>query len=176
MATRATPAIALARRDGVHFTVREYVLPERHGRDRDERPDFGSEAAAALGVAPARVCKTLIAVLDGGERLVAAVLPVDRRLDPRRLAAAAGASRASLADARVAERATGSVIGGISPLAPRRPLPVVVDAAAMEHATILVSAGRRGLQIELAPGDLVRLCGATVAAISRVVAEFTPLT
>ena len=171
MATTATPAIALARRAGVVFTVLGYTLPERHGRDRDERPDYGLEAAAALGVEPGRVCKTLIAVVEPDGRLVAVVLPVDRQLDPRRLAAAVGARRSDLADPVVAERATGSVVGGISPLAPRRRLDVVVDDSVMAHARILVSAGRRGLQIEIAPGDLVRLCTAKVAPVTRVGAE-----
>lgn len=167
MATSGTPAITLARRAGVAFTVHEYVLPERHGRARDDRPDYGVEAATALGVEPARVCKTLVTVVEPDGRLVAAVLPVDRHLDLRRLASAVGARRCSLADPRVAERATGSVVGGISPLAPRRRLEVVVDASAVEPASILVSAGRRGLQIELAPGELVRLCAAIVAPITR---------
>ena len=174
MAATGTPAIALAQRAGVAFTLREYVLPERHGRAREDRPDYGLEAATALGVEPGRVYKTLVAVVEPDGRLVAAVVPVDRLLDPRRLAAAVGARRSALADPLAAERATGSVVGGISPLAPRRPLPVVVDSSAMEHDRMLVSAGRRGLQIELAPADLVRLCTATVAAITRIGPESPP--
>ena len=166
MAAGGTPAIALVERSGVAHTVRAYTLPERHGRGRDERPDYGLEAAATLGVEPARVCKTLVATIDGG-RLVAAVVPVDRQLDLKALAAACGGRRAELADPSAAERATGSVVGGISPLAPRRPLPVVMDASAVAHPTILVSAGRRGLQVELAPADLVRLTSATIAPIAR---------
>ena len=166
MAAAGTPAIALVERAGVEHRVHGYALPERHGRARDERPDYGLEAAVALGIEPGRVCKTLVATIDG-ERLVAAVLPVDRQLDPKRLAVACGGRRAELAEPAAAERATGSVVGGISPLAPRRPLPVVVDDAATGHPTILVSAGRRGLQLELAPADLVRLTNATVAAIAR---------
>jgi Cys-tRNA(Pro)/Cys-tRNA(Cys) deacylase len=165
MPASATPAIDLVRREGIAHAVREYRLPERHGWARDERPDYGLEAAAALGVEPGRVCKTLIASVDG--RLVAAVVPVDRQLDLKALAAAVGGRRADLAEPAAAERATGSVVGGISPLAPRRALPVVVDAAAMDQPRILVSAGRRGLQLELAPADLVRLSGATVAPIAR---------
>jgi Cys-tRNA(Pro)/Cys-tRNA(Cys) deacylase len=165
MPARATPAIVLVRRAGVDHAVHEYTLPERHGRARDERPDYGREAAAALGVDPARVCKTLIAMVDG--RLVAAIVPVDLQLDTKALAASIGGRRADLADPAVAERATGSVVGGISPLAPRRPLAVVLDAAAAEQARILVSAGRRGLQLELAPVDLIRLTDATVAPIAR---------
>lgn len=161
----ATAAIDLVRRAGIAHDVRAYRLPERHGRERTERPDYGLEAAAALGVDAARVFKTLIVVVD--EHLVAAVVPVDRMLDLKALAAAAGGRRAELADPSVAERATGSVVGGISPLAPRRPMDVVVDDSAMRHGTVLVSAGRRGLQLELDPRDLVRLAGALVAPIAR---------
>jgi Cys-tRNA(Pro)/Cys-tRNA(Cys) deacylase len=160
-----TPAIDLVRRAGIAFEVHEYRPAERHGRDRDGRPDYGLEAAAALGLPPGRVFKTLIARVDG--RLAAAVLPVDRQLDPRRLAAALGGRRGELAEPREAERVAGSVVGGISPLGTRRPLPLVVDASATDHATIHVSAGRRGLQLEIAPGDLVRLGNAIVASISR---------
>lgn len=174
MATKGTPAIVLAQRAGVAFTVHEYALPERHGRARDERPDYGLEAALVLGVEPSRVGKTLVTVAEPDGRLVAAVLPVDRQLDLRRLAMAVGARRTSLADPRVAERAIGSVVGGISPLAPRRRLDVVVDTSVMGLTTILVSAGRRGLQIELAPADLVRLCTATVASVIRVGPESAP--
>ena len=166
MATGSTPAVELVRQTGVAHRVHVYSPPERHGRARDARPDYGHEAAAALGVSPARVCKTLVAVLDDG-RLAAAVVPVDRQLDPKALAAALGARRAKLAQPEVAQRATGSVIGGISPLAPRRPIPVVVDRSVLDEPTILVSAGRRGLQVELAPADLVRLVGAAVGPIGR---------
>lgn len=165
MPASATPAIDLVRRAGVAYDVRSYQLPERHGRARDERPEYGLEAAAALRVEPGRVHKTLVAAVDG--RLVAAVIAVDRQLDLKALAAAIDGRRAELAEPAVAERASGSAVGGISPLAMRRPMPVVVDAAAMAQATVLVSAGRRGLQLELAPADLVVLAGATVARISR---------
>lgn len=160
-----TPAVALLRRAGVDHVLHEYALPERHGRARDARPDYGAEAAAALGVPPGRVFKTLIAEADPG--LVAAVVPVDRQLDLKALAAAVGSRRAALADPLVAERASGSVVGGISPLALRRRLRVVVDDSALAHPTILVSAGRRGLQVELAPADLIGSTEATVAAIAR---------
>jgi Cys-tRNA(Pro)/Cys-tRNA(Cys) deacylase len=163
----STPALEVLRRQGIDHRVRSYTLPERHGRAREDRPDYGLEAAAALGVEPGRVCKTLIAVLDDG-RLVAAVLPVDRQLDLKALAAAAGARRAALAEPPVAERAAGSVVGGISPLGTRRRLDVVMDGAAMGHPTVLVSAGRRGLQVELAPADLVRATAATIGPIGRL--------
>jgi Cys-tRNA(Pro)/Cys-tRNA(Cys) deacylase len=165
VSTARTPAIDLVRRAGVAFAVHEYRPAERHGRDRDARPDYGLEAAAALGLPAGRVFKTLIANVDG--RPVAAVLPVDRQLDPRRLAAALGGRRAELAEPRDAERVAGSAIGGISPLGTRRPLTIVLDASAGDHATIHVSAGRRGLQLELAPDDLVRLGNAIVASVSR---------
>ena len=165
MATAPTRAIELVRRSGVPFTVHEYDLPERHGRDRDARPAYGIEAAAALGVPSERVLKTLVAMAD--DRLVLAVLPAAGELDLKRLAVALGARRASLAEPAAAERATGQVVGGISPLGSRRPMPVIVDASARGHATVFVSGGRRGLQVELAPNHLVRLCKAPWANIRR---------
>lgn len=118
-----------------------------------------------LGVPPERVYKTLVADVDG--RLTVAVVPVACQLDLKALAAAAGGRRAAMADVAAAERATGYVAGGISPLGQRKRLPVVVDAAALEFPTIFCSAGRRGLEIELAPGDLVRVANAVVARISQ---------
>jgi Cys-tRNA(Pro)/Cys-tRNA(Cys) deacylase len=174
MATRGTPAIDLVRRAAIDHVVHAYTAPERQGRAREERPDYGVEAAAALGIDPARVLKTLVVRVD--DRLAMAVVAVDRQLDPRRVGAALGARRAELADPLQAERATGSVVGGISPLAPRRPLPVVVDRAATTATTVLVSAGRRGLQVELAPHDLVRLSGAIVADIARSGSDLTQVT
>jgi Cys-tRNA(Pro)/Cys-tRNA(Cys) deacylase len=161
----ATPAIELVRRAGIEHRVHEYELPERHGRDRDVRPSYGLEAAAVLGIPPERMFKTLVAT--GDDRLVLAVVPVDRELDLKRLAAAVGARRAVMADPATAERATGMVVGGISPLGSRRPLPIVVDASALDHETVFVSAGRRGLQLELAPADLVRLGKAHSAPLAR---------
>jgi Cys-tRNA(Pro)/Cys-tRNA(Cys) deacylase len=117
-------------------------------------------------VDPARLFKTLVAMVDG--RPVVAIVPVGGTLDLKALAAAFGGRRADLADPAEAERATGYVIGGISPLGLRRRLPAVLETSATAHATILVSAGRRGLQVELAPGDLLRATGAVVAAIARV--------
>ena len=165
MTAAATRALEVVTRAGVDHRVHPYALPERHGRARDERPNYGLEAAAALGVEPARVFKTLVASVD--DELVLAVVPVDRDLDLKRLAAATGGRRAVMADPAEAERATGSVVGGISPLGSRRPLPVVVDSSAADHDTVFVSAGRRGLQLEIAANDLVRLAGATSARIAR---------
>jgi Cys-tRNA(Pro)/Cys-tRNA(Cys) deacylase len=169
MATRGTPATELLRRAGVPHVLHEYDAGERaatgRGRDRDARPRYGRDAAAALGVEPSRIFKTLVAEVDG--RLVAAVVPVSAELDPKRLADAVGGRRATLADPTAAERATGYVVGGISPLGGRRPLPTVVDASAFDHPTIMVSAGRRGLQVELAPAALVELTNGRTAAIGR---------
>jgi Cys-tRNA(Pro)/Cys-tRNA(Cys) deacylase len=160
-----TPALDLIVRAGVPHTVHEYEPPDRHGRDRDRRPNYGADAAAALGVSPRLVHKTLAASVDG--RLVLAVVPVDRELDLKRLAEAVGGRRAVMADPAEAERATGYVVGGISPLGSRRALPVVVDASALDLDTLFVSAGRRGLQVGLAPKDLVRLANGNVASIVR---------
>lgn len=160
--TRATEALVSA---GIPFEIRDYEPPERHGAARGERPAYGHDAATALGVDPSRICKTLVATVDG--RLALAIVPVDRTLDLKALASALGGRRADLAEAAEAERATGYVIGGISPIAGRRRLPVVLDEDATKQATILVSAGRRGLQVELAPADLIELLGAHVAAIAR---------
>jgi len=165
MSAQGTPAIDALRRAGVRFEVLSYDPPEAHGRARDERPSYGLEAAEALGIDPARMFKSLIATADS--RLIAALVPVDRELDLKRLAAAAGARRAALADPVAAERATGYVVGGISPLGGRRALPTFIDSSADGQRTVYVSAGRRGLQLELAPDDLVRLTGATVVGIAR---------
>jgi Cys-tRNA(Pro)/Cys-tRNA(Cys) deacylase len=116
--------------------------------------------AAALGIEPARLFKTLLASVDGKLRVF--VVPADRQLDLR-----AVGKRTQMADRAQAERATGYVAGGISPLGQRRRLPTTVDETALEHGTILVSAGRRGLQLELDPHDLVRLTDASVAAVTR---------
>ena len=152
MAGKGTPAIVAATRAGVAFTVHEY----RH----DTRAEsYGLEAVEKLGLEAARVFKTLVADVDGA--LTVAVVPVEAKLDLRALG-----KRARMAEAAAAERATGYVAGGISPLGQRKTLPTVIDESALEHAAIYVSGGRRALEIELAPGDLVRLTKATVAAIS----------
>ena len=153
MAGKGTPAIAAAARAGVAFTVHEY-------RHEPRAESYGREAVEKLGLDAARVFKTLVADVDGA--LTVAVVPVEAQLDLRALG-----KRARMADASAAERATGYVAGGISPLGQRRALPTVVDASALDHETIHVSAGRRGLELELAPADLVELTGARVAPIAR---------
>ena len=154
-----TPAVDAARQAGVACQVREY----RHDPAAES---YGLEAAEALGVDPPTVFKTLIASLSSGD-LVVAVIPVVTRLDLKALAAASGAKKAVMADSKVAERATGYVIGGISPLGQRRRLPTVVDESALNHLQIYVSGGRRGLEIALPPQDLVTLTNATLGRIGR---------
>lgn len=162
MAGRGTPATVALTRAGVAHTVHEYAGDP--AAVADGRTSYGTEAAAALGVDPGRVLKTLVTSVDGA--LHVAVVPVSASLDLKALAAAVGGKRASMADPAAAERATGYVRGGISPLGQRRQLPTVADSSALGHATVLVSAGRRGLEIELAPADLVALTDATVAPIA----------
>jgi Cys-tRNA(Pro)/Cys-tRNA(Cys) deacylase len=153
-----TPATVALTKAGVPFEARAY--------DHDPAASsYGLEAAEALGVEPRRVFKTLLAEVDG--KLVVAVVPVSGSLDLKALAAAAKGKRAVMADPAVAERTTGYVVGGISPLGQRKALPTVVDTSALEHATVLVSGGRRGFDIELSPDDLVRLTRATTAPIGR---------
>ncbi|NDU77135.1 Cys-tRNA(Pro) deacylase [Actinomadura sp. DSM 109109] len=155
---KGTPATVAAEKAGVDFTL--------HAYEADPNAEsYGEAAADALGVSHDRLFKTLLAEVDGG--LTVGVVPVSSTLDLKALAAAAGGKKARMADPRDAERATGYVVGGISPLGQRRRLPTVIDASVSALATVYVSAGRRGLQIELAPADLVRLTGARVAAIGR---------
>jgi Cys-tRNA(Pro)/Cys-tRNA(Cys) deacylase len=156
VAGRGTAATAALERAGIRFTIHEYAHDPRH-------ESYGLEASQALGVPPGRVFKTLIAEVDGN--LVAGVVPVDGQLDLKALAAAAGGKRASMAAVAAAERATGYVAGGISPVGQRKRLPVVLDASAMSFGTVFCSGGRRGLEIELAPADLARAANATVASI-----------
>jgi Cys-tRNA(Pro)/Cys-tRNA(Cys) deacylase len=125
---------------------------------------YGPEAAELLGLDPARVFKTLVADVDGA--LTVGVVPVLTTLDLKALAAAVGGKRAKMADVALAERATGYVAGGISPLGQRKRLPTVLDSSAEELETLFCSAGRRGLEVELAPGDLARLTGARFAPIA----------
>jgi Cys-tRNA(Pro)/Cys-tRNA(Cys) deacylase len=157
VAGQATPATVLLEKRKVTHRVHAY----RH----DPRAEsYGAEAATALGIEPARCFKTLVAAVDGA--LAVAVVPVTGSLDLKALAAAVGGKRAAMADPVLAERTTGYVRGGISPLGQRKRLPTVVDASATTFATVYVSAGRRGLEIEVAPADLVRLTGATVAPVA----------
>ena len=140
------------------FTLHEY--------SHERGAEYGVEAAAALGVDAARVFKTLL-VATADRRHVVAVVPVAATLDLKALAGAAGAKHAEMAQPADAQRLTGYVLGGISPLGQKRALPTYVDASADAHPTMFVSAGKRGLEVELAPADLVRLTDATFAPIAR---------
>ncbi|MEU7069054.1 Cys-tRNA(Pro) deacylase [Streptomyces narbonensis] len=153
--TPATVALAAA---GTPYTL--------HAYEHDPAsPSYGEEAAEALGVSPGRVFKTLVADVDG--ELTVAVVPVAGQLDLKALASAVGGKRAAMADPAAAERTTGYVRGGISPLGQRKRLRTVLDASASDHATICISAGRRGLEVELSPADLAALTSAVVAPIGR---------
>ena len=147
-----TPAVVAAQRAGIRFELHEY-------EHDPAATSYGLEAAEKLGVSAERVFKTLVASIDG--TLTVAVVPVEAQLDLRSLG-----KRAALADAAAAERATGYVAGGISPLGQRKRLPLLLDESALEHETIHVSAGRRGLEIELAPADLLALTGGRAAPLA----------
>jgi Cys-tRNA(Pro)/Cys-tRNA(Cys) deacylase len=153
--TRATEQLA---RLGIRHVLHRYPHDPRH-------PSYGQEASEALGVPADRVFKTLVADVDG--RLAVAVVPVAGSLDLKALATAVGGKKAVMADPVQAERASGYVTGGIAPVGLRRPLPVVVDETALGHATVFCSAGQRGLEIELAPADLIAAAGARTAPIAR---------
>ena len=156
MAGKGTPATALLARHRVEHRLHSYT----HGAGTA----YGPEAAEALGLDPARVFKTLVAEVDG--TLTVGVVPVSSTLDLKALAAAVGGKRARMADVAAAERATGYVAGGISPLGGRKRLPTVLDSSAEQLPTVFCSAGRRGLEVELAPADLARLTGARFAPIA----------
>ena len=157
-ATGGTPATRALTTAGIAFELHHYAHDPRVA-------SYGLEAADALGVDPARVFKTLLASLDG--TLVVAIVPVGAQLDLKALARTLGGSKAVMAEVAVAERATGYVAGGISPVGQKRPHRTVLDETARAHATIFVSAGRRGLDLELAPADLVAITEAITAQIGR---------
>ncbi|OUZ09923.1 aminoacyl-tRNA deacylase [Aeromicrobium sp. PE09-221] len=156
--TESTPAFTALRRAGVRATAHSY--------EHDPRAEsFGLEGAEALGLDPARVFKTL--VIDIGGRLAVAVVPVSARLDLKASAAALGTKRATMADPEAAQRATGYVVGGISPFGQRTRLRTVVDTSVRAWPTVFVSGGRRGLEAEVSPDDLIGITDAIVAAIAR---------
>lgn len=154
----ATAATIELTRLGVAFTMHPYA------HDPAER-SFGDEAARALGLSPDEVFKTLVVMVDDAPTV--AVLPVSARLDMKALAACCGGRRAELADLALAQRITGYVIGGISPIGQKRQLPTLVDEQAWLHDVVYVSGGKRGLNIGLAPADLIRATIGTIAAIAR---------
>ncbi|WP_022660231.1 Cys-tRNA(Pro) deacylase [Paucidesulfovibrio longus] len=153
-----TPAIDKAKQARIEYLVHEY--------EHDPAADsYGREAADKMGVDPARVFKTL--VVGEGKTLFVAVVPVLRQLDLKCLARAVGVKKVAMAEVGLVERVTGYVVGGVSPLGQKKPLPTVIDASAETAGTIFVSAGRRGLEIELSPRDLAALTGASFADIAK---------
>lgn len=154
-----TPALALLESTGTAHAVHPYE------HDPASELGYGEEAARALGIDPARLFKTLLASVDG--RVVVGIVPVARRLDLKALAHAVSGKKATMVEPATAERTTGYVVGGISPLGQKQRLATVLDESAMAFDQVYVSGGRRGLDVSLAPADLARLTGATTAAIAR---------
>ena len=154
-----TPAINAAKQAGITHRIHEY-------KHDPAAQSYGLEAAEKMGVDPARVFKTLVAELDDG-RLAVGIVPVATSLNLKALASALGAKRAEMADMTKAERTTGYVAGGISPIGQKKRLPTVLDESAELHETIYVSAGRRGLEIELASADLLKLTGGKMASVQK---------
>ncbi len=154
-----TPAIKLLEKKGIKFQLHRY--------DHDpECQTYGEEAADKLNLDPARVLKTLVAQLDGNE-LAVAIVPVSTMLDLKALAKESGAKKARMADKKEVERTTGYIVGGVSPIGQKKRLRALIDSSALQFATVLVSGGKRGLDIELAPQDLSQLIGAGFAEISK---------
>lgn len=154
-----TPAINEAKKQKIAYTIHQYSHDPNHA-------SYGIEAAEKLNVDVARVFKTLVLQLDNGT-LTVGIVPVSGQLNLKQQAKAAGGKKAAMADAKLVEKSTGYVLGGVSPLGQKKRLPTIIDSSAKDHETILVSAGRRGLEIELSPDDLCRLTSATFAPIAQ---------
>lgn len=152
-----TPAVSTAKKHRIAYTLHEYTHDPNSA-------SYGLEAVEKLGVDNERVFKTLVAKLDSRD-LVVAVVPVAERLNMKCLAKAAGAKKAAMAEAKEVERATGYVLGGVSPLGQKKRLPTFIDARVEACSTVFVSAGRRGLEIELAPKDLLQMADAVLAIL-----------
>ena len=155
-----TPAIKILQKNNIEFTLREYAT------DADTS-NYGMQAAEALKQDPSRVFKTLLAMLEGNNKPVVAVVPVSMQLDLKKLASHFKVRKACMADPAVAQRVTGYLVGGISPLGQKQKLKTCVDIAALDFETLFVSGGKRGLQLELKPDDLVSVIGATTASVSK---------
>ncbi|NLW82184.1 MAG: Cys-tRNA(Pro) deacylase [Desulfovibrionales bacterium] len=153
-----TPAICVASKAGIAFTVHEFAHDQSHD-------SYGLEAAAKLNVPADRIFKTLI--VDVGSVLAVGIIPVTAMLNMKSMARVLGAKKAAMADKADVERSTGYVLGGVSPLGQKKQLRTIIDVAALGHPTIFVSAGRRGLEIELCPHDLERITGAEFADIRQ---------
>lgn len=153
-----TPAIVLAKKAGVDFTIHDY-------KHDPAVSSYGEEAASALGLSFHQVFKTLLVSTQPDNSLVVAIIPVDHKLDLKKLAKQLGVKKLTMAKPHEAEKASGYIVGGISPLGQKKRLPCVLDESAFTLETIFVSAGKRGLEIELPPADLIRLCNAKLADI-----------
>jgi Cys-tRNA(Pro)/Cys-tRNA(Cys) deacylase len=154
-----TPAINAAKKEKIVYTVHQY--PHDPGHD-----SYGKEAAEILNIEATRVFKTLVAQLDNGT-LAVAIVPVSSMLSMKKFAKAAGVKKAVMAEKSLVEKATGYVLGGVSPLGQKKRIPTILDVTAKDYSTIFVSAGRRGLEIELVPSDLAALTSATFAEIKQ---------
>lgn len=154
-----TPAIQSAKKAKIKFQIHQYV------HDPASR-SYGEEAAEQLDISPDRVFKTLVVQLDSRD-LAVSVIPVDRQLDLKAFAKALGAKKAKMADKKDVERSTGYVLGGVSPIGQKKRLPTRIDQSAEQFETIYISAGRRGLEIELAPQDLAALTGGKFESIGK---------
>ena len=154
-----TPAINEAKKQKIDFIIHQYSHDSNHS-------SYGMEAAEKLNIDVARVFKTLVLQLDNGQ-LTVGIVPVSGQLNLKQQAKAAGGKKAAMAEAKLVEKSTGYVLGGVSPLGQKKRLATVIDSSATNHETILVSAGRRGLDIELSPDDLCRLTSATFAPIAQ---------